>query len=99
MAGGASLAPRRWSLPDVLQDAVGFHHSPRHATKDQRLAALIGYADQVVRNLKLGNGGGEPPALNEEFEVVLPLGEFSIEQLSEDLSKVIPEQLGALSNW
>ncbi len=90
---------QRWSLPEVLQDAVGYHHSPRHATKDQRLAALIGYADQVVRNLKLGNGGGEAPELSDEFEAVLPLGDKTIESLATELSEVIPEQLGALSNW
>ena len=87
---------QRWSLPEVLQEAVGFHHAPRGATQHAQLAALIGYADHVVRVLKLGNGGGEAPVLDHEFHVVLPLPEGSLDAMCEELEESLSEQVNAL---
>ncbi len=89
---------QRWSLPEVLQDAVGYHHSPRDAQKNQKLPALIGYADQVVRILKIGNGGGELPILDAEFEAVLPLPDGGLDKLCEDLGEQLAVQVESISS-
>lgn len=85
-----------WSLPEVLVDAVGCHHAPRSARKDPQLAALIGYADHVVRMLQLGNGGGEMPELGDQFQAVLPLPEGALEQMCEEFSESLEEQVDSL---
>jgi len=62
---GAYLA-QRWSLPDVLRDAIGYHHDPESAATHKQLAALVGLADGIARDLKVGAGGGETPKLTDE---------------------------------
>jgi len=88
---------QRWALPEVLQEAVGFHHTPRGATQHANIAALIGYADHVVRQLKLGNGGGETPQLDGEFEAVLPLPDGALDKLCEELADPLAEQVDSLA--
>lgn len=87
----------RWALPEVLQETIGYHHAPASAPTHKKVAALIGYADQVVRMLKLGNGGGESPLLCGDFEVVLPLEEGRLEEFADDVSETLHEQVDALS--
>ncbi|MBL0061196.1 MAG: HDOD domain-containing protein [bacterium] len=85
-----------WSLPEVLVDAVGCHHAPRSARKDPQLAALIGYADHVVRMLQLGNGGGEAPELDDQFQAALPLPDGALEQFCEEAGESLEEQVNSL---
>ncbi|MCB1059357.1 MAG: HDOD domain-containing protein [Calditrichaeota bacterium] len=86
----------RWSLPEVLQETIGFHHAPARATNHKQIAALVGYADHVVRTLKLGNGGGESPALAADFSVVLPLEDGKLEEFTENIEESLREQVQSL---
>lgn len=92
---GLHLA-HNWSLPEILRDAIGCHHAPRSARKSPELAALIGYADRIVRELRLGNGGGESPDLDSQFDSVLPLPDGALDRLCEELSESLEEQVNAL---
>lgn len=89
---------QHWSLPTVLQEAVGFHHSPRRAAQHQKLAALIGYADHVVRELKQGNGGGQTPILDEEFASALPLEDGMLDAFRVDHGEKLIEHIEALTH-
>ncbi|MBK6766404.1 MAG: HDOD domain-containing protein [bacterium] len=64
---------KHWSLPEVLQEAISGHHAPDASSRHAKLAALIGYADNVARSLKQGDGGGMTPVLGDAFQDVLPL--------------------------
>ncbi len=85
----------RWSLPKVLQDSVGCHHEPRRATSDPKLAALIGYADHVARKLRLGQGGGENPVLNDDYSLFVHLSSEDIDDFCRDAEGRIVEQIDA----
>ncbi len=89
---------QHWSLPMVLQEAVGYHHSPRRASEHQKLAALIGYADHIVRELKQGNGGGQSPVLDEEFTTALPLPEGMLDNFCTEHGDKLIEHIEALAN-
>lgn len=89
---------QHWSLPLVLQEAVGYHHSPRRASQHQKLAALIGYADHVVRQLNQGNGGGQAPALDEEFSSALPLPDGLLDSFCRDHGDKLIEHIETLAN-
>ncbi|MCL4304989.1 HDOD domain-containing protein [bacterium] len=85
----------RWSLPKVLQDSVGCHHEPRRATSDSKLAALIGYADHVARKLRLGQGGGEDPVLNDDYSAIVHLSSEDIDNFCLKTEDRIIEQIEA----
>lgn len=89
-----------WSLPEVLQQAIGGHHAPEAGSKHAKVAALVGYADHVARSLKQGDGGGPSPVLGPAFQQALPvedclLAEFCAER-GEELSQHI-ETLAGIS--
>lgn len=87
-----------WNLPEILRDAVGCHHAPRSARNNPQIAALVGYADRVARELRLGNGGGEMPELDSQFNSVLPLQENELERFCEETAEYFEEQVAALAS-
>jgi putative nucleotidyltransferase with HDIG domain len=87
----------RWALPEVLQETIGFHHAPAGAPTYKKIAALVGYADQVVRTLKLGNGGGVSPALCDDFGDVLPLEGGMLESFIDEMSDTLHQQVESLT--
>ncbi|MCB9365983.1 MAG: HDOD domain-containing protein [Calditrichaeota bacterium] len=88
----------RWSLPLVLQEAVGFHHDPRYAKHEPKLAALVGYADHVARLLRRGNGGGVDPKVNGEFKEMLGMCDTTFESYCSQFRETVVEQVDALIN-
>ena len=56
---GAWLA-QRWNLPDQLEDAIQYHHTPGRAPAGHgELPALIHLADFLCRRERIGDAGGE----------------------------------------
>lgn len=53
--GGEIL--RKWKLPEHLQEAVEFHHTPSRAERFPRDTALIHIADVVADAMQYGNSG------------------------------------------
>jgi putative nucleotidyltransferase with HDIG domain len=53
---GAGLL-ERWRLPALLQEAVAWHHQPRHASRFPVEAAVVHVADHLANALQLGTSG------------------------------------------
>ncbi len=53
--GGALL--RAWKLPESLEKAVAFHHSPSSATRYLAEAAIVHFADIIANALQIGSSG------------------------------------------
>jgi putative nucleotidyltransferase with HDIG domain len=94
---GAYVA-QRWGLPDVLRDAIGFHHDPANAPTGKQLAALIGLADGMARDLKVGTGGGETPKLNDEQLEIAGMSRDSFSQVKERLAENIGEHVSQMAS-
>ena len=47
----------RWRLPSVLQEAVAWHHQPRHASRFPVEAAVVHVADHIANALAVGSSG------------------------------------------
>jgi len=45
---------QRWRLPDVLQEAISYHHKPLDAPSQRQVASLIDVANAIARELKIG---------------------------------------------
>lgn len=48
---------KQWKMPDVLQQAVGFHHAPRRADRFPTEAATLHVADILAHALRFGGSG------------------------------------------
>jgi HD-like signal output (HDOD) protein len=46
-----------WKLPENLQNAVKYHHSPARNRAHFNITAIVHYADIIVRAMDIGNGG------------------------------------------
>jgi len=59
---GAYLA-RKWSLPEEIEEAIRYHHTPQKATISPELTATIHLSDILTRMKSVGSGGDEtiPP--------------------------------------
>ena len=89
---GAHLA-QRWGLPEALRDAIGYHHDPQSAPTHKQLAALIGLADVLARDLKVGTGGGATPKLSDEHMEIAGISRDDQDAILEDLSGEIDESI------
>jgi putative nucleotidyltransferase with HDIG domain len=76
---------RKWKIPEILADAVLYHHSPRDSKIAPFLVSAVCISDQVVHMLHIGASG----------EKHIPMmDDFAGQQLgisSEDLEALIPE--------
>jgi putative nucleotidyltransferase with HDIG domain len=72
---GSHLA-RKWMLPEVLEQAINYHHGPVGHLPDAPMAGLVGVADTLV-NLMEGNPGYRlennllPPAIKDPVVATL----------------------------
>jgi putative nucleotidyltransferase with HDIG domain len=53
---GAALLDR-WRLPSLLQEAVGWHHMPRYASRFPVEASVVHVADHIANALQFGTSG------------------------------------------
>ncbi|MBU0509499.1 HDOD domain-containing protein [bacterium] len=83
----------RWNLPEILQEAVGFHHGPREATKHAPLAALVMTADAIARRAGVGQGGGADHPLYLSVLELCGLDLQKYDRIANDLSSVLEEQV------
>ncbi|RPH93193.1 HDOD domain-containing protein [candidate division KSB1 bacterium] len=86
-----------WNLPEVLRVAVGFHHEPESAPSRSDIAALIAVADAMVRELRVGSGGGEDQAVDEKLLSACKVSSELYDTIKKDLSVDLEEQVGVLA--
>ncbi len=62
----------RWKLPMLLQEAVAWHHQPRHAARYPVEAAVVHVADHLANAFQLGSSGEHlvPPLLAEGWDAL-----------------------------
>jgi putative nucleotidyltransferase with HDIG domain len=79
-----ALVAARWDLPDVVVDAVGFHHEPDLTERYNLETRIVGAADTLAKAMSLGSSGddrvGSIPA---ETRELLKLEAEEIEGLME----------------
>lgn len=49
------LLAEKWNLPDVLSQAILYHHQPSRSDDHRELAAIIHLADSITDHIKIGN--------------------------------------------
>jgi HD-like signal output (HDOD) protein len=86
-----------WNLPESLREAVGFHHKPQEAPTSPRIAALVNLADAMVRQLKIGDGGGASAEVDGAVLRVCGMDEASFDEIAHDLSDVLDEQVAMMA--
>jgi putative nucleotidyltransferase with HDIG domain len=86
-----------WNLPEVLRMAVGFHHEPQTAPQHAAVAALVGVADAMVRQLHIGSGGGADHPLSEQALALCSLNLAQFEEIQRDLEEELEEQVDVLA--
>jgi putative nucleotidyltransferase with HDIG domain len=86
-----------WNLPEVLRIAVGFHHAPESAPRHCEVAALISVADGVVRQLRLGSGGGANPPQSEQALTLCGLDALQLEEIVSGLEEELEEQVDVIA--
>lgn len=93
---GAHLA-QRWGLPDALREAIGYHHDPQQAQTNKPLAALVGFADVLARDLKVGTGGGTTPQLTEHHLTLSKMSSEDLTELRRHLADDIEERVSQIA--
>ena len=87
---GSYLASR-WNLPDMLIEAIAFHHSPSCSQEHAVTAAQVQLADALIRELGIGYGGDPTiPQVDGEISTILSISESPdelVEDLREELEK------------
>jgi putative nucleotidyltransferase with HDIG domain len=86
----------RWNLPEVLREAIGYHHDVLAAPSQPPMAALIAAADFAARGMNIGDGGGEHPPLEAAVLRICNLDETTLQSLMQKWSEALTEQVQAL---
>lgn len=86
-----------WNLPEVLRVAVGNHHDPKTAPSRVDVAAMVAVADAMVRQLKVGAGGGADHPLDASIIQLAGLTEEQYEELKVNLEEDLAEQVDVLA--
>ena len=86
-----------WNLPEVLRVAIGFHHDPNRAPSRSDIAALIAVANAMVRELRIGSGGGADHPLPESTLALCGLNAERFETIKRDLEEELEEQVDVFS--
>ncbi len=50
-----SLLVQKWKLPEVISEAIEFHHVPSSAPNNKILCSLVHLADSMTQEFKIGN--------------------------------------------
>jgi putative nucleotidyltransferase with HDIG domain len=76
---------RKWKIPEILSDAVLYHHAPRDSKIDPFLVSAVCVSDRIVHTLHIGSSGEkQTPELDEFAGHQLGIG-------PEDIDALIPE--------
>jgi HD-like signal output (HDOD) protein len=76
-----------WNLPENLQNAVKFHHSPSKNRPQYLTTAIVHCADILVRAMDLGNGGDNKlPRIQDQVWQNLGLENLSLPTLLESIN-------------
>ncbi|MHB9028837.1 MAG: HDOD domain-containing protein, partial [Candidatus Latescibacterota bacterium] len=76
---------RKWKVPEILADAVLYHHAPRDSKIDPFLVSAVCVSDQIVHMLHIGSSGEkQTPKMDDFAAQQLGIG-------AEDLEILIPE--------
>jgi putative nucleotidyltransferase with HDIG domain len=86
-----------WNLPEILRTAVGFHHDPLSAPSHHAVAALVEIADAVVRELRIGSGGGADHPIHEQALTLCRVSRAELEDIKRDLAEELEEQVNVLA--
>jgi len=88
----------RWNLPIAIADVISYHHQPTLAEKNRELTALVHLADNMTRQLMIGNfSWDETTILDPNIIEILRLGDeeylenfiYSYKELFEDQMEAI----------
>lgn len=88
-----------WNLPEVIQEAVGYHHHPEMAKRHPVEAAIVHVADIMAIALQMGSSGEDlvPPLVPEAWESldlssnILPLILDEAEQQYNEIANIFLE--------
>ncbi|MCC7010946.1 MAG: HDOD domain-containing protein [Planctomycetes bacterium] len=82
---GARLA-ERWNFPEILIDAIHFHHTPLQSKVDANMASVAHTAEMVTHRFGFGATAGEPEYVLDTGALDrLGLGGGGLDQLEEPL--------------
>jgi putative nucleotidyltransferase with HDIG domain len=83
---------QRWKIPDVLVEAVAFHHGPSDSTLNPVLASTVQVADSIAHALRIGNSGENVPPKFDDFALKnLNISLSEIESLVPEIDAQIKE--------
>jgi len=88
---GAELA-KNWNLPKDIEEAINFHHTPKKATIDPQLTAIIHLSDILSRMKSVGYGG------DNKIPTVCPSVWKTLKLLKSDLNKTYILYFASLFN-
>lgn len=87
----------RWNLPDVLREAIGYHHNVLAAPTQPPVVALIALADIAARAMNIGSGGGKHPQLDAAALRICNVEETTLRRWTEEWSAPLMEQVQTLA--
>ncbi len=83
-----ALLIKSWKLPECLEDAVGYHHSPASAKTSFREVAIVHVADLMTTALQFGRSGEfYAPKLNDDVWKSLGLSASMIPLIVQQLER------------
>ncbi len=81
-----SVLLKAWRLPEVLVEAVSYHHQPNLATKHLQVASAVHVADILAHELDLGsNGEAGVPELHPPALETLGIERDALEEMKPDI--------------
>lgn len=94
--GGEIL--RKWKLPEQLQEAVEFHHTPSRAARFPRDTALVHIADVVAEAMQHGNSGDpRVPPMDENAWRFAELNDDVIVSVMDEVEKQFTDTMDMIS--
>ncbi len=93
-AGVGGMLLKVWKLPEMLQEAVAFHHKPSQSPRYPGAASIVHVADIISHSMELGTCGERyvPPLNAKAWEILdLPPSLLSsiIEQVDRQTSEAV----------
>jgi putative nucleotidyltransferase with HDIG domain len=82
-----------WNLPELLREAVGYHHKPQDAPDNPAIAALVASADAMARELRIGSGGGADRPVSQATMRLCNLNPELYAEIREKLSDGLDDQI------
>lgn len=83
---------KSWQLPEMLQEAVAFHHNPEQAPHYPIAASIVHVADFIVHGMELGSCGERyVPPLNPKAWELLELPPSLLSPIMEQVDRQVGE--------